>query len=257
MLNPTGQFFNPYICRAEPDYLGGTWHDRGTCETREAVTAPRSPSPNRPASRRRRGGVAGPVPRHGCGRPGHLRRPRYLSPGALLARAVRAAILALPFSSRGGQEPPPAVVVRGRVDGSGGSPAPTWCPATPAPVPGRHVRVGGGRRRRPVHRRARAEHRQPAAPRFLNGASVDLAGMDVEVIDKVWRPSRAHASGRVAHRRGVARSPRPRPGVRGRLHRTGRRRTGRTRWPPQRTMPPGSPPCRPRRGGPSTSATCC
>jgi len=36
VLNPTGQFFNPYICRAEPDYLGGTWHDRGTCETREA-----------------------------------------------------------------------------------------------------------------------------------------------------------------------------------------------------------------------------
>lgn len=109
---------------------------------------------------------------------------RYLSPGALLARAVPFSILALPFSSHGGQEPPPAVVV-GRVDSVRRVAGPDVVSRhTGAPFPaGTFVWVGEGAVDPSIDVHG-LNIGNLLRRRFLNGASVDLAGMDVEVIDE-------------------------------------------------------------------------
>lgn len=107
---------------------------------------------------------------------------RFLTPGTIIARACPMSILAQPFASHGGQEPPPAVVV-GRLDKVERVPGPSIVSrVTNEPFPeGSFVWVGHGAVDPSIDVHG-LNIGNLLKRRFLNGASVDLAGMDVEMI---------------------------------------------------------------------------
>lgn len=107
---------------------------------------------------------------------------RYLTPGTIIARACPLSILAQPFASHGGQEPPPAVVV-GRLDTVERVPGPSVTSrVTGEPFPeGTFVWVGHGAVDPSIDVHG-LNIGNLLKRRFLNGASVDLAGMDVEMV---------------------------------------------------------------------------
>lgn len=108
---------------------------------------------------------------------------RYLTPGEILSRAVPMSILAQPFASHGGQEPPYAVVV-GRLDTVERVPGPQVISrATGGPfAEGSFVWVGHGSVDPTIDVHG-LNIGNLMRRRFLNGVSVDLAGMDVEMVE--------------------------------------------------------------------------
>lgn len=107
---------------------------------------------------------------------------RYLTPGTIIARACPMSILAQPFASHGGQEPPYAVLV-GRLDRVERVPGPSVVSRrTGEPFPeGSFVWVGHGAVDPSIDVHG-LNIGNLLRRRFLNGASVDLAGMDVEMV---------------------------------------------------------------------------
>ena len=102
---------------------------------------------------------------------------RYLEPGSLTHRALPISLLAQPESSHGGDEPGPSVVI-GRIDTLERKPGPeVISKRTGQPFPvGTFVWVGTGAMfaDNPVAELVRR--------RYLRGVSVDLTGMDYEVV---------------------------------------------------------------------------
>ncbi len=107
---------------------------------------------------------------------------RYLTPGQIMSRACPMTILAQPFSSHGGAEPPYAVTV-GRLDSMERVPGPSVVSrATGEPFgEGTFVWVGHGAVDPTIDVHG-LNIGNLLKRRFLNGASVDLAGMDVEMV---------------------------------------------------------------------------
>lgn len=107
---------------------------------------------------------------------------RFLEAGSLTHRALPIPLLALPESAHGGDEPGPAGVV-GRIDTLTRTPGPeVISPRTGEPFPeGTFVWSGTGA----MSSTARVGNYDVAdmfRRRFLRGVSVDLAGMDYEII---------------------------------------------------------------------------